>query len=151
MDVGFILATIGLGIMFGVSGIGSVIGLVTAGNAGVGALSKRPEALGQVLVLTAMSAAQGLYGFVGFIIYSGSVTSSMDLFSAMVVFVAGLGMGMVNLISAIHMGKVCAAGISSVGQGHNAFASTMIFAAFPELYAILGLVGAIMMKGLLPV
>lgn len=149
MEMAFILATVGLGIMFGVSGVGSVIGLVIAGNSGVGALSKRPETFGQVLVLTAMSAAQGLYGFVGFIIYSSKVTPEISWFSAAVVLGAGVGMGLVNLISGIQMGRVCAAGISSLGKGNNAFVSTMVFAAFPELYAILGLVGAIMMNGLI--
>jgi len=149
MELGFILATIGLGIMFGLSGVGSVIGLVIAGSSGVGALSKRPEVFGQALILTALQATQGLYGFVGFIIYSSTVTPTMNWFTVAIVLGAGLGMGLVNLISAIHMGKVCAAGISSIGMGHNAFVSTMIFAAFPELYAILGLVGGIMMNGLI--
>lgn len=149
MEVGFVLAAIGLGLMFGLSGAGSAIGLVIAGNSGAGALRKRPEIFGQALVLTAMPATQGLYGFVGYIIYSSAVKPDISFFGAAIVFGAGLGMGLVNLISAIYMGKVCASGISSMGMGHNSFASTMIFAAFPELYAILGLVGGIMMNGLI--
>ena len=33
-----------------------------------------------------------------------------------------------------------------ISQGHNVFTNTLIYAALPEFYAILGLVGAIMAK-----
>jgi len=144
-----IYATLGLGLMFGLSGVGSVIGLVSGGNAVVGALRKRPEIFGTTLVLSGLPATQGLYGFVAYIIYQGHVSASMTLFDAAVVFGAGLGFGVVALFSAIKMGQVCAAGISSMGSGHNVFGSTLVLAAFPEFYAILGLVAAILMAGLI--
>jgi len=149
MDVGYVLAAIGLGLMFGLSGAGSAIGLVIAGNSTVGAIRKRPEVFGMSMVLSAMPATQGLYGFVGYIIYSSKMTPEMNFFAAAIIFGAGLGMGLVNLISAIKMGQVCASGISSMGMGHNVFGNTLILAAFPEFYAILGLVGGIMMNGLI--
>lgn len=145
----FILAAIGLGLMFGLSGAGSAIGLVIAGNSAIGAIRKRPEVFGMSLVLTAMPATQGLYGFVGYIIFSANMTATMTPFAAAIIFGAGVGMGLVNLISAIKMGQVCASGISSMGMGHNVFGNTMVLAAFPEFYAILGLVGGIMMNGLI--
>lgn len=144
-----IYATLGLGLMFGLSGVGSVIGLVAGGNAVVGALRKRPEIFGTTLVLSGLPATQGLYGFVSYIIYQGHVRASMSIFDASVVFGAGLGFGIVALFSAIKMGQVCAAGISSMGSGHNVFGSTLVLAAFPEFYAILGLVAAILMAGLI--
>ncbi len=146
---GFVLAAIGLGLMFGLSGAGSAIGLVIAGNSTVGAIRKRPEVFGMSMVLSAMPATQGLYGFVGYIIYSSKMTPEMTPFAAAIIFGAGVGMGLVNLISAIKMGQVCASGISSMGMGHNAFGNTLVLAAFPEFYAILGLVGGIMMNGLI--
>lgn len=149
MEFGYVLAAIGLGLMFGLSGAGSAIGLVAAGNSAVGAIRKRPEVFGMSLVLTAMPATQGLYGFVGYIIFSANMTEGMSFFSAAIIFGAGVGMGLVNLISAIKMGEVCASGISSMGMGHNVFGNTMVLAAFPEFYAILGLVGGIMMNGLI--
>jgi V/A-type H+-transporting ATPase subunit K len=149
MEFGFVLAAIGLGLMFGLSGAGSAIGLVIAGQSTVGAIRKRPEVFGMSMVLTALPATQGLYGFVGYIIYSSKMTPEMSFFAAAIIFGAGLGMGLVNLISAIKMGQVCAAGVSSMGMGHNVFGNTLILAAFPEFYAILGLVGGIMMNGLI--
>jgi V/A-type H+-transporting ATPase subunit K len=48
------------------------------------------------------------------------------------------------MLSSIRQGQVCANGIVGISQGHNVFANTLIYAALPEFYAILGLVGAIM-------
>jgi len=147
----FVLAAIGLGLMFGLSGAGSSIGVVIGGNSMIGALRKRPEIFGTVFVLSALPATIGLYGFVAFILFNSLVSAHMTLFAGAVIFGAGVGMGVVNLFCGIKMGQVCASGISSMGMGHNAFAQTLLSAALPEFYAILGLVCAIMMRGLIPV
>ncbi|MCB1200887.1 MAG: ATPase [Leptospiraceae bacterium] len=143
-----ILATLGLAMMLGLSGAGSAIGLSVGGSSVLGMIKKKPEAFGNGLVLSGLPATQGLYGFVAFILYSAEVKSGISLFQASVIFSAGLAVGLTGLISAIQQGKVCAAGISSIGAGHDAFGKTMILAAFPEFYAILSLVGAILMKAL---
>ena len=61
-----------------------------------------------------------------------------------VLFGVGIGVGLACLISAIRQGQVCANGIVGLSQGHNVMTQTMIYAAFPELYAILGLIAAIL-------
>ncbi len=142
-------AALGLGLMFGLSGIGSAIGIVTAGNAVIGAIRKRPETFGVNLVLSALPSTQGLYGFVGYIIYAGYMSPQMTVYQAALVFGAGVGLGAVNLFSGIKMGEVCASGITSIGSGHNVFGNTLVLAAFPEFYAILGLVTVILMGGLI--
>ena len=61
------------------------------------------------------------------------------------VFGVGLSVGLVCMISAIRQGQVCANGIVGISQGHDkVFVQTLIYAALPEFYAILGLVGALM-------
>jgi V/A-type H+-transporting ATPase subunit K len=142
-------AGLGLGLMFGLSGIGSAIGIVTAANAVIGAIRKRPETFGVNLVLSALPSTQGLYGFVGYIIYSGYMSPQMTVYDAAIVFGAGVGLGAVNLYSGIKMGEICAAGVTSIGSGHNVFGNTLVLAAFPEFYAILGLVTVILMGGLI--
>jgi F0F1-type ATP synthase membrane subunit c/vacuolar-type H+-ATPase subunit K len=59
-------------------------------------------------------------------------------------FGIGVSVGAACLLSAIRQGQVCANGIIGVSQGHNVFTNTLMYAALPEFYAILGLVGAIM-------
>ena len=143
------VAGVGLALMLGLSGSGSAIGLAIGGASVLGMIRKRPEAFGNGLVLSGLPATQGLYGFVAFILYSGSVKAGMTLSQAAIILAAGIMVGLPCLISAIQQGKVCANGIDAIGGGHDAFGRTMILAAFPEFYAILSLVGAILMQGLL--
>ena len=149
MTIAVIMAGIGLGLMIGLSGAGSAIGLVIGGQSAVGAMKKRPETFGSSLILSGLPSTQGLYGFVCYIIYSASVNAGMSAFQGAIVLGAGIAMGLSAFVSAIQQGKVCAAGISAIGSGHDVFGRTFILAVFPEFYAILALVAAILMNGLL--
>lgn len=149
-----ILSGLGLGMMVGLAGVGSAIGCVIAGRTAIGAIKKKPETFGLNLVLQAVPGTQGLYGFVAFMIYSGLMQSQMQagewtLLKAAVLFGIGFAVGLVNLISAITQGQVCASGISAIGSGYNFFGNTLILAAFPEFYAILSLIASIILSGTL--
>lgn len=147
--MGNVLALIGLGLMVGLSGAGSAWGLALGGSSVLGMIKKKPEAFGTGMVLAGLPATQGLYGFVAFIIYSGSITDDLSLTRGAVVLGAGLAIGIAAMLSAIFQGKVCASGITTMGSGHSVFGNTMILAAFPEFYAILALVAVILMQGLM--
>lgn len=146
---GQILATIGLAFMVGLTGSGSAIGLAIGSSSVIGMLKKKPEAFGTGLILAGLPATQGLYGFVAFFLYQGVVSAEMTFFQGAVVFGAGLAVGLACFISAMQQGRICANGIAAIGGGHNVFGNTMILAVFPEFYAILSLVAAILMQGLL--
>ena len=135
-----ILGYLGLGLMFGLAAIGSSIGTTIAGNAAEGALKKNPEKSSSYMILSAMPATQGLYGFVAFLMWMGKDFAA----NGPLLFGVGIAVGLVCLFSAIRQGQVCANGIVGVSQGHNVFTNTLIYAALPEFYAILGLVGALM-------
>ena len=131
-----ILGYLGLGLVLALSGIGSAYGTTTAGNAAEGALKRKPEGSGNYMVLSALPATQGIYGFVAFFLLR-----SMDVPAK--VFGIGLSVGLVCMLSAIRQGQVCANGIVGISQGHdNVFVQTLIYAVLPEFYAILGLVCA---------
>ena len=146
------LSFLGLALMVGLTGIGSSIGVTICGNAAVGAMRKNPDSLGQYIGLAALPSSQGLYGFVGFfmaktaldkLIAAGAITP----FAAWAIFGAGLILGIVGLYSAIRQAQVCANGIQAIGSGENGtnvFSATMVMAVFPELYAILALLVAIL-------
>ena len=137
-----LLGYLGLGLVLALAGIGSSIGTTTAGNAAEGALKKKPEAAGSYMVLSALPATQGIYGFVAFFILLGKFTAGTV--SGALCFGVGACVGLACLISGIRQGQVCANGIVGVSQGHNVVTNTLIYAALPEFYAILGLVGAIL-------
>ena len=130
-----ILGYIGLGLMFALAGIGSCYGTTIAGNAAEGALKKNPSKSSSYMILSALPATQGLYGFVAFLMSMGRDFAT----DGPLMLGIGLGVGLVCLFSAIRQGQVCANGIAAIGQGHDVFSNTLILAVFPELYAIVAL------------
>ncbi len=136
-----ILGYLGLGLMLALAGIGSSIGTTIAGNAAEGALKLNAEKSSSYMILSAMPATQGLYGFVAFLMWMGKdfAADGAQLFGV------GLGVGLVCMFSAIRQGQVCANGIVGISQGHDVQTNTMIYAALPEFYAILALVAALML------
>ncbi|MFV0290588.1 MAG: V-type ATP synthase subunit K [Mangrovibacterium sp.] len=141
-----ILAYIGLGLMVGLSGIGSIYGVSMAGSAAIGATKKDPSSFSNYMVLSALPSTQGLYGFVGFFLMQGLLKGEVTMTVGAAVFGASLAMGLAGFFSGIQQGKVCANGIAAIGSGHKVFANTMILAVFPELYAIIALLTVIMIN-----
>ena len=137
-----ILGYLGWALMLGLAGIGSAYGTTIAGNAAEGALKKNKEKSSSYMILSALPATQGLYGFVAFLMWMSRdfATDGLKLFAI------GLVVGVVFLISAIRQGQVCANGIAGIASGHDVQTNTMIYAALPEFYAILSLVAALMLK-----
>ena len=135
-----LLGYIGLALMLGLSFVGSAIGTTIAGNAAEGALKKNPDGATNYMVLSAMPASQGLYGFVAFFVWIGKDFATDGLS----IFAIGLATGLTFLFSSIRQGQVCANGIIGISQGHDVFTKTLIYGALPELYAILALVATFM-------
>ena len=121
-----ILGYLGLGLMLGLSGIGSCYGTTIAGNAAEGALKKDPTKATSYMILSAIPASQGLYGFVAFIM--GILNRDLSTEGPLLLGI-GLGVGLTCLFSAIRQGQVCANGIVGLAQGHNVMAQTLIYAA----------------------
>jgi V/A-type H+/Na+-transporting ATPase subunit K len=142
-----VLAYTGIGVMIGLTGTGSAYGCSIGGNAALGAMKKNESAFGVYLTLSALPGSQGLYGFIGYFMLAGLLTDAITWLQAAAVFGAGVGLGVVGLLSAIRQGQVCASAISSVGSGQDVFGKSLILAVFPELYAILALVAAILIGG----
>ena len=143
-----LLGYLGLGLMLGLACIGSCIGTTIAGKAAEGALKKNPGASSSYMILSAMPATQGLYGFVCFFMVTNLyplVGPAITPAQGAAVLGIGLLVGFVNLLAAIYQGKVCANGIAGIAQGHDVFSKTLILAVFPELYAIVALAGVFLM------
>ena len=141
------LAYIGLFMMVGVSGLGSVYGLTICGKTVNGAMKKAPEKMGTYIALSALPSSQGLYGFVAYMVMQSYLVENITWLTTAGILGAGLLMGFAGFFSAIRQGEVCAEGITATAAGHNVFASTMVMAVFPELYAILALVVSILISG----
>ena len=138
MSSALILAYVGVVLMVGVSGLASAVGTARCGMASVGALKKNSGAFGSYMILSALQGSQGLYGFLGYFMVASKIVAEMSMLTAVGVFGAGLLMAIVCLSSAVMQSKVCANGIAAIGNGNDVMGKTLILAAFPELYAILG-------------
>ena len=143
ISMNLLLAYIGVAFMLALAGIGSAYGVTIAGNAAIGAYKKNSAAFGTYVMLTALPGTQGLYGFAGYFLLNsfGILTADITSLQATAVFGGGLALGLVGLFSAIRQGQVCANGMAAIGQGYDVFSKTLIFAVFPELYAIVSLAG----------
>ena len=142
-----LVAYVGVALMVGLSGLGSVYGLTICGKAVTGAMKKMPEKMGSYIALSAIPSSQGLYGFVAYMVMSSHLVENISWLTAAGILGAGLLMGFAGLFSAIRQGEVCAEGIAATSGGYNVFASTMVMAVFPELYAIIALVVSILISG----
>lgn len=147
-SLALILAYVGVALMVGLAGIASSIGTAICGMASVGAMKKNGNAFGSYMILSALPGSQGLYGFVCFFMVQGLLTPDITMNQAAAVFGAGILVGIVNLAASIYQAKVCANGITAVGNGHDVMAKTLILAAFPELYAILTVAATFLISNL---
>lgn len=142
METNLLIAYAGVALMLILTGVGSAYGVTIVGNAAIGAAKKVDGKFGNFLVLTALPATQGLYGFAGYYMLQSIfnvLTPEITIFQAVASLAAGLTLGVVGWLSSIRQAQVCANGVVSVGQGHDAFTNTLILAVFPELYAIVAL------------
>lgn len=148
-SLALILAYVGVAFMVGLAGVASAIGTSICGQAAVGAMKKNGSAFGSYMVLSALPGSQGLYGFVSFFLIMPILSSEMTIFQGAAIFGVGLLVGIVNLMSSVYQGKVCANGIAAIGNGHDVMGKTLILAAFPELYAILTVAATFLVSGII--
>jgi len=149
MSYGAALALLGAAVAVALSGIGSSIGIGYAGQASAGAMSEKPENFGRYLILTALPGTQGIYGFVAAFILLMQIGTLMGSIAPLTgaqgwsFFISCLPVGIAGLVSAIHQGKVCAAGIGLTVKRPAESAKAMVLAVFVEFYAVLGLLTTI--------
>jgi len=123
--------------------VGSVIGILKAGAAGVATLGEDPGQFRNVIVLAALPMTQTFYGFIFFFMVLSKLTAlaGIEAFRAMLYLGLGTFVGLAELFSAAYQGRVCATGISLLPRTKGGvFLSTMILAVYVELFGILGMV-----------
>ncbi|MCM8799119.1 MAG: V-type ATP synthase subunit K [Candidatus Omnitrophica bacterium] len=143
---GLLISILAAGIVAFLCGIGSCIGVGLAGQAANGVLSEDPDKFGNMLLLVALPGTQGVYGFLaGFLVIlklgllKGEVVFP-SLMQGLQILGACLPITISGLVSAIHQGKVCTAGIAVAAKHPEASMRALIYGALVETYAVLGLV-----------
>ncbi len=149
MDIGMIYALTGAAAAVFLAGTGSSIGIGYAGSEANGVLSEEPEKFGTMLLLVALPGTQGIYGFLtGFMVLMkvgilGGTVMSVSPSQGLQILIACLPVAISGLFSAIHQGKVCAAGIAVASKHPEASMKALVYGAMVETYAVLALVVSI--------
>ncbi len=151
LDYGMILALIGAGLAALLAGIGSAIGIGTAGRAATGVLSEKPERYGQMFIMVVLPGTQGFYGFLAaFMVmlklnFFGGGVSGLTTSIGIETLAACIPIAFAGLVSAIFQGRVCAGGIlMAAKKPEMAFKAGVVYAVMVEIYAVLGLLVTIL-------
>lgn len=151
MTLGLTLAILGAASAALFAGIGSAIGIGIAGQAASGVMSEDPEKFGSLLLLVALPGTQGIYGFLSaflVILKLGLTTGKLAAptpYQGWQILIACLPIAFAGLVSAIHQGKVCAAGVYMVAKQPKDMTKPLVLGALVETYAVLGLLVTILL------
>ena len=139
LSLGVIMAALGAGLAAIMAGIGSIIGIGYPGRAAAGVLSEDPSKFGSLFLLVVLPGTQGFYGFVAAFLIIGNIANVTTTAQGIQLLFASLPIAFTGLLSGIHQGKVCAAGVNLVAKRAKEAMKGVIFAAMVETYAVLGL------------
>jgi V/A-type H+/Na+-transporting ATPase subunit K len=154
-QMGIALAVLGGALAVGMGGMGSSMGVSYAGQAGAGVTAEKPELFGKVLVLEALPATQGIYGFlIGFLVLLNTGVLAGDPIAMTTgegfkILFGCLAAGLSCWFSGMYQGKVSAAGMGSIAKDPSTMGKMMVLSAMVETYAVLGfLVSALIVFGI---
>ena len=142
--LGTLIALIGAVFAAAMAGIGSAIGVGTAGKAAAGVTSEDPDKFSKCLVLQLLPGTQGIYGLlVAFLVFVkidlfGSV-ERLSITGGLGLMVACLPMAIVGFLSELYQGKVACRGIALVAKRPEESGKAIILTVMVETYAVLAL------------
>ena len=147
---GFMLVIFGAALAAGLAGAGSALGTGVAGQSANGVVSEDPDKFGALLVLQALPGTQGIYGLVALFMIINKLPalgqlSAISVGSGLAMLGAALPVALTGLVSGLYQGKVCAAACSLVAKRPGEVGKGMVFAVIVETYAVLGLLGTILL------
>jgi len=149
LSLGVTIAMCGVGFAVIFAGIGSIVGIGYPARAAAGVLSEDPGRFGSLFLLVVLPGTQGFYGFVAAFLLIGNISNIETLAQGWQLFFAALPIAFTGLLSGIHQGKVCAAGVNLVAKRPKEVMKGVIYAAMVETYAVLGLLVTFFLNNLI--
>lgn len=148
---GMVYALMGAAAAVILSGVGSAIGIGYTASASAGVMTEDPRNFGKYLILVALPGTQGIYGFVAaFLVVAklklteaaaaAEIAKTMTTAQGLQILYACLPIAFAGLVSAIHQGKVCTAGVALTAKQPAESGKALVFGVFVEFYAVLGLI-----------
>ncbi len=148
---GNFLALLGSALAVIIAGLGSAKGVAMVGQAGAGVVTEEPDKFGQTLLLQALPGTQGIYGLLtAFVILNkiglvGGTPVDLTTGQGLLLLAAALPVAIVGYVSAIMQAKTAVSGVGIIAKRPGELAKAITFAAMVETYAVLALLGSILM------
>ncbi|MCM1363644.1 MAG: V-type ATP synthase subunit K [Faecalibacterium sp.] len=142
-NLGLVFAILGAALAVGMAGMGSAKGVGLVGQASAGLLSEDSSMFGKVLTLQLLPGTQGLYGFIIaiFVLIRTNLISGtpveLSWQQGLLYLAACMPIAIAGYFSAIHQGKVAAAGVSLLAKKSDQLGRAVTMASLVEFYAIL--------------
>jgi V/A-type H+-transporting ATPase subunit K len=149
LSLGVVIGMLGAGLATILAGIGSAIGISYPARASAGVLAEDPSKFGSLFLLVVLPGTQGFYGFVATFLLIGNIDKVQTVEQGLQLLLAALPVAFAGLVSGIHQGKVCAAGVNLVAKRPGEVMKGVIYAAMVETYAVLGLLATIFLNNLI--
>jgi len=151
VSLGFAIALAAAGLAAGLSACGSAIGCGLAGEMSAGVLSEDPDKIGSMLVLQALPGTQAFYGLVTAVlvlvqlqVFGGNGLVDISVEKGLSILGACLPVIFGEFVSAIWQGRVSVAAMGIVAKRPDAFGKAVILPALVETFALLSLIGSIL-------
>lgn len=147
-ESGLFWAFLGASLAALLGAVGSSIGSGLTGQAATGLASEKPELGMKAIILQALPGSQAIYGFVGlffvlYVVLAG--TTELTATQGLQIFAASFPVGISGLFSGMFQGRVLAGAMNMLAKDESSFGKAMIMGAIVETFAILGLLGTILM------
>ena len=156
-ESGMLYALAGAAAAVVMTGIGSILGIRNTAQVSAGVMSEDPGNFGKYLILVALPGTQGIYGFVAaFLVIqklnligdadaAANIAKNITTAQGLNILLACMPIAIAGLISAIHQGKVCTAGVELTAKQPAESGKALVLGVFVEFYAVLGLIVTIFM------
>ena len=150
LETGLGCAMIGAAAVVMLGCIGSARGIRIAAAQAAGIMSEKPDLFGKLLVLMALPGTQGFYALICAILigmwtglFEGKVAVPPVI--GLSIMVIGIGTGFVQWRSAVFQGETSAAAINMVSKQPETSGRAILMPALVETYALVALLGAIVL------
>ncbi|MBT3348888.1 V-type ATP synthase subunit K [bacterium] len=150
---GFILSIVGALFAVVLGGMGSSIGIKTAGQKAAGVLAEKPNMFGSLVTMVVLPGSQGIYGLLIAIMILNKIGAmsgelvELTVGNGIAFLLAGLIIGILGLVSAMFQGRVVAAAIGGLARDESIFGGAITMSVLIETYAIFGLLISIFITG----
>ncbi len=156
LQIGHVLAFLGMALAALLAGMGSARGVGLAGEALAGVVAEDPDSFGKCLTLQVLPGTQGIYGFmIAFMVMIrlnvlGGALTPISGYTGFLLLLGCLPIAIVGYFSAVNQGRAAAAAIALVGRRPDQSGKGMTLTVLVETYAVLALLASFLMVFFVP-